>query len=358
MMIVPHLRTGGGQKLVLDIISNMDHKVLDILVISLYPSEGNIFETFAVEKGINVKYLNKKEGMDISVIKQIKGIISSFRPEIIHAHLTVMPYILLPLIMSGVKKRFYTVHNLAERDASHHKYMKMILKFSFKYANVIPIAISETCKQSIISYYNLPEDKIPCIYNGIDTNKFKCIIPYEQRKSESLTFIATGRMEPQKNYELMLRAFAEVHQTYPNTKLVVLGDGYLRKELENEIDRLNISEAVVLKGRVSNVEEELNKAHIYLMSSNWEGLPLSLMEAMSCGLPVIATKAGGVLDIVREHENGYLINLNDKESFVKAMIELIQQPELRKRYSTASLRESKTYDIKICAKRHLELYLK
>ncbi|WP_421535689.1 glycosyltransferase [Priestia sp. D3YE.R1] len=357
MFVLPHLRTGGGQKLVIDIIGNLDSERLDVLLVSLYPAEGNIFEDLAEEKGIQIKYLQKKEGINLSVIKELISLIKNVRPDVIHAHLRVMPYLLFPLIVTDVKKRYYTVHNLAEKDAGNRRYMKMILNFAFRYAKVVPIAISDLCKQSIVSFYNLPKEQVPCIYNGIDANRFKCIIPYTQRKSETLTFIATGRMEPQKNYKLMLEAFSEVYKTYSNIRLVILGDGYLRKELEEDIKRLNISNSVLLKGRVSNVEKELNNAHVYLMSSNWEGLPLSVMEAMSCGLPIISTKAGGVIDIIKHNKNGCLINIGDKEKLIEAMLKMVTEPDLRNQFSISALESSKMFDIKECANKHMELYL-
>lgn len=353
LVVLPEMQTGGGQRMAVEIVAHIRDKNLRIKIISLFPPQGTVVEALAEGYGLDVCHLKKHKGIDFGVVLQVYKAIKAFQPDVIHAHLRVMPYLLLPMCLSKVPLRYYTVHNLADRDASGIK--QSILRFAFRHCRVQPVAISALCRQSIVQVYGIPEEKIPCIYVGIDLKRFARPAAYEIQTP--FRFAATGRLSEQKNYPMMLRAFSSVHQHYPNSELVIMGDGDLKAELERQCETLNLRQSVRFTGNIPNVEKELWAAHAYLMSSDYEGLPQTVLEAMAAGLPIISTKAGGVVDVVEHEKNGLLADCGDQEGLIHAMERLIQSPKLCKQFSECSVALVQKYSIAACAEQYKELYL-
>lgn len=353
LIVLPELETGGGQRLALSVAQHMDPHDVQARILVLYPRRGDILERVADEAGLDVLYLQKKNGVDLGCVTQLHRAIRQFQPDVIHAHLRVMPYLLLPMCLSKVPLRYYTVHNLANKDASGVK--QKILRFAFRHCCVQPVAISALCRQSITDVYGIPKEKIPCIYVGIDTKRFARSEEYISK--ENFQFVAIGRLSEQKNYPLMLRAFADIYRRFPKSKLVIMGDGELRANLEHQCHELEINEAVLFTGNVPDVERYLWRAQAYLMSSDYEGLPQTVLEAMAAGLPIISTKAGGVIDVVEHEKNGLLVDCGDQTGLVNAMERLLQSPELCKQFSNHSAVLARKYSIESCANQYKELYL-
>jgi glycosyltransferase involved in cell wall biosynthesis len=352
LIVLPALGTGGGEKLALDVAMNIDKSMFDVAVMSLLPKRGMLFEKIAEEKDIKIFYLNKRLGVDISIMLQAFRIIKQFKPDIINTHLRVVPYILPAAVLCRVKKKFHTVHSVANKEASG--LLKVLMKFAYKICGFIPVAICDYVKQTICSEYGIIEEKVPCIYNGVDTKNFYNI---SHNMNKEIKLITTGRMEKVKNHKLMIDAFVQVCKEHDNVTLTILGDGELRNDINEKIIQHGLQDRVILKGIVKDIAGELNKADIYIMSSDYEGLPLSVLEAMACGLPVVTTKAGGVIDIVKNNKNGLLVEVGNEKQLVDAMNKLIVRPKLRKKMGEVSLEYSRKYDISECTRNYERLYV-
>ena len=154
--------------------------------------------------------------------------------------------------------------------------------------------------------------------------------------------ISVGRLYPQKNQEMMIRAFAKIADDFPNWQLVIYGEGPLRQSLQLLIDNLQLTDRVLLPGRTENVIEELRKSRIFCMSSDYEGMSNSMIEAICVGLPVLSTRVSGTEDLIIDGENGLLIDVGDVNSMSKGMRTLIENEVLmnsmmRHNYSLAVL---------------------
>ena len=133
-------------------------------------------------------------------------------------------------------------------------------------------------------------------------------------------FINVAGLRPQKNQKLLLRAFANTVARHPASRLCIVGDGSERHELENLANELGLSDAVEFLGQISEktkVRDALWSSKVFILSSDYEGLPLSAIEAMACGLPVISTDVGGMSDIVRG--NGALVPARDVDMLSSKM---------------------------------------
>lgn len=355
MIVLPHLRSGGGQQLAVDeAIELSADSALEVELLSLYPREDTIFTKKAEQAGLILCYLNKTAGIRPLVILSVLKAMKRFCPDVVHTHLQVMPYVLFPAMLCHVQRRFHTVHNVAEREAGG--LLRVIMRMAYTVGGFVPVAISDYCRGTICNLYGMQADKVPVVYNGIDIHRFFCRIPYEERPDNHIRIISTGRMQEVKRHDLIIEAFSELHKRFPQTELVLLGDGELRSQIEKEIRTLRLESCVSLKGTVAEVENELNRAHVYFMASDWEGLPLSVLEAMACGLPVVATKAGGTVDVVTE-KTGILCNVGDKCAMIEALTKLITQPQLRFRMAREAERVALRYSIGSCAEEYKKLFI-
>lgn len=349
IIVIPTLGNGGGERMAVTIAEHIDPTKVEILFVVLYPEQNTANERRAKEKGLKIVHLNKRQGIDISVLKPLRKLIKRFKPDVIHTHLHVVPYVLLA---SPRKiKKYHTVHNVAQKEAFGLR--QKIQSFAFKFGNFVPVAISPLCARTIEEVYGIKQGSFPCIPNGIDIDYFTP----KPCDHEGIRFVNVGRLQPQKNQALAIHAFARVHALYPDTSLEIVGEAELRGELETLVEELKLADSVFLSGLSDNVKGKLNSADIYLQSSDYEGLPVSVLEAMACGLPIISTKAGGTVDIVDHGENGFLVDIGDEEGLVQAMILLIKCEPLRRAMAKKSREKAIEYGIQVCSKRYETLFL-
>lgn len=176
------------------------------------------------------------------------------------------------------------------------------------------------------AYFGKPvQKKSRVIYNPIDL-KENAGIGLKTEKDKRI--VTAGRLMPQKNQKMMIRAFASVYEKHPDYKLIIYGEGPSRQELEMLVKELGLEDAVLLPGNISDIHEHLKGAEIFVLSSDYEGMPNALIEAMCLGLASISTKVSGATDLIQDHENGILTELDSKEELENAMLELIENKEL------------------------------
>ena len=142
--------------------------------------------------------------------------------------------------------------------------------------------------------------------------------------------VSVGRMDANKNHEMMIRAFAKLAAKYPEYTLIIYGEGELRSHLEKLIDSLELSDKVLLPGVILNVADEIEKTSLFLLTSYSEGVSNALIEAMALGLPVIATDvpSGGTVELIEHGKNGWIIPVGDETALEKAMDKLLSDREL------------------------------
>ena len=149
------------------------------------------------------------------------------------------------------------------------------------------------------------------------------------------SIVAMGSFYPQKGFDLLLRAFAELKDRYPDWTVTILGDGPLRPNLESLRDELGLEDRVNLPGRVKNPHHVLMQADLFVLSSRWEGWPMALAEAMSCGLPVIASDCRtGPREIIRDGVDGVLVPPEDVEALATTMDHLMSDESARKQLAS------------------------
>jgi glycosyltransferase involved in cell wall biosynthesis len=229
------------------------------------------------------------------------------------------------------------------------------------------VSISSTIRAEYLRC-NVDPKKIVQISNGIDTNKFQPIFESKKeniRKKLGLPyqniFIYTGKLNKGKGLELLLRTWEKVIHNNMNAHLVLAGSGQhqflsCEQDLKSYVYKNRLKRCVTFTGYIENVHEYLQASDYFVFPSESEALPISLLEALSCGLPSIATKAGGIVDIIRSGFNGKLIEINNGKELYESIIEFLESPGRAKKMGKAG-REYilKHFSIKKIAKQHEDL---
>lgn len=182
--------------------------------------------------------------------------------------------------------------------------------------------------QSIQNYFKGSlRKKTHIIYNPITLPKDYIGKALSTPKKKRI--VSVGRLHPQKNQKLLINAFTEFYKEHPDYELIIYGTGPLKEELINEISRLKMENHIILAGEQKDIKDLILEAETFVMTSNYEGMPNALIEAMCLGLPCISTKVSGAVDLIKNKENGILVE-SDISEIASAMSEMIDQPNTSK----------------------------
>jgi glycosyltransferase involved in cell wall biosynthesis len=179
-----------------------------------------------------------------------------------------------------------------------------------------------------------------------------------EKKEKSIVYM--GRLSREKDVDKVLEAYAHIRALKgKDVRLVIIGDGPRREELEGRAAELGIAEGVTFTGflRGKELADELRRHDVFVTASKSENMPVSVLEAMASGLPVVAVAALGMREIVREGVNGFLAPPDDTQSIAEHLLKIISDPILRKKFALASSELALLHDPALIATRHEELYM-
>lgn len=351
-LCIPTLASAGAERFVTELACTLNKEKYSINVVVT----NNLNKDSAFYQKLIKFHIKVTDVSSSNYIKEVVNIILLLKkeqPDVVHTNVGAALHMLLPLIISNSKaKHIFTVHSMGYRIFEGLK--KIIIKFCFKTKRIIPVAICDSVKKSLIESYMIDSDLVELVYNGVNTDEF---LPACKKNHEYITFINVGTLYHIKNHQLLINAFAKIYKRIQNIRLIIVGDGELRYSLSEQIKRLNLDNVVELVGNQSDVRTYLQRADVYCCSSKVEGLPISVLEAMACGLPVITTRAGGVIDIVKNCVNGYVVD-SEATSYSEKMYELATNFSTRKDMSKMSRKMAMEHDLKICAREYERIYEK
>ena len=217
-------------------------------------------------------------------------------------------------------------------------FWRILRNISYPFANglIIQTDFNKKFYRKIIQ-----QDKIIIIPNPIDENLYSLRKTYNERQNVILT---VGRIDSNKNQRLLIETFANLNTE--NWKLVIVGDGVLKEECKKLTVILGVEDKVDFVGTVQNVWDYYNQAKIFAFTSNSEGFPNALLEAMSFGLPCVSTDCpSGPSEIIINNENGYLIEVNNKRQLENSLSKLINSPEICDQFSQNAIKYTHKFSL-------------
>lgn len=282
--IIPSFGVGGAEKLVLDYITYFDKDSVEIIAISLYGNKKTIHDKFIENHGLKVIYLNKKPGLDFRMFRKIDQIIREFKPDVIHSHMYTIKYLFYSILKNRNISLFHTIHSEPKKDVN--RIDKFFNKIAFTKLKCTPIALTDKLANSINEFYGINNSIV--LNNGIDLDTFRnenCN-KYNIREeynisSDSFLIGHVGRFSVEKNHDFLIDVFYEYKNLNSKAVLFLVGEGKLKENIKNKVERLKIEDSVIFLGLRNDVARILSSLDLFLFPSIYEGFPVTLIEAQS-----------------------------------------------------------------------------
>lgn len=351
-IIVPSLETGGAESMVTSLACAINKKKFDVHIVVIGKKKGTFNEKKIESHNIEITYLEKEMGLDIRMFFKMYNTLKELRPNIVHTHLSSVLYVSLWVLMHKTKM-IHTVHSRPSKElpSIHRGIMRVLYLIN----RAVPVAISENIECEMKKVYGLNNTEIDIVYNPVDISRFD--VKNIQDKEDKIKFICVARLVAPKNHRFLIQVFNEVKKELNNVELILVGDGELKADIQNQINILGLEESVKVLGNRTDIERLLMDADIFVLTSIYEGVPITILEAMAAGIPVIATDVGGVSNVIN-NEIGRLVESGNEVKLKSAMIELATQNQLRKQLSEKAKLQVSKYDLVKIAQEYEKLYVK
>lgn len=349
---------GGASRFMADLCNqyarNEKNRVIAVSVVE-QKSSGNDFISFVKDLDSHVHYiaLNAKSGLCYKSFVGIFNLIRREKPDVVHLHSNIL-LLLLPALFFPKVRYVHTIHTLVTRQYPGG-IIKQIAQWLYRKGYVQPVTISQECHESYKDCFGSQEDIL--ITNGRDALQISSKINDVRTELTSLgvrdgvpTFIHVARHHPVKNHDRLFSTFDRLTKEGIDYHLIVIGDHY-----DDYIDRYINHKQIHLLGARTNVGDYMSFAQFFVLSSDKEGLPLSMLEAMSMGVIPVCTPAGGIKDVLRDNINGFMGQEVSDENFYETVKRAIKYV---KNISIDSIRNEykKKYSMEICAEKYLNCY--
>lgn len=333
LFLITGLAYAGAETQVVRLATGLKAHGWEVRVVSMTLPKGYVVELEAA--GIPVASLGIQRKLpDPQPIFHLAQLIRSWQPDIVHSFMVhanlfarlVRPMSPIPVLICSAR---------STDEGGHLR--ELLYRFTDHLCD-LTTQVSYAGLERYIQVGAVPRHKIRFLPNGIDTACFRPDHEARMRLREYLgvgdafVWIAVGRFNILKDYPNMLIAFSHVIRTHPETLLIIVGDGSLRPAMEELVGNLGMKDRVRFLGIRRDIQELMNAADAYVMSSSVEGMANVLLEASATGLPIVATDVGGNPQVVRDGETGFLVPPKDPEALTGAMVRLMDISEEERRW--------------------------
>ncbi len=360
MQITHDLAIGGLQQVIVNICKTIDRETFDISVLCL--RELGEYTPEIEDLGIKVRLLPQKKGTDYLSFTKVALILRDEQVEIIHTHNT-QPMVdgVLGAMFSGVKTIIHTDHARSFPDKLRYMFAEWLAShFCYRI-----VGVSEHTSRNLVEYERISPKRIVTIMNGIDARKYQKTIDKELKKKE-LGICTQGfilglgvRLEEQKGISYLIKAMVKVRQKFPDIALVIAGKGSLENELKKETAELGLGNSVLFVGPRLDMPDLLKLFDLYVLPSNWEGLPMVLLEAMASGCPIVATAVGGNSMAIKHGHNGSLVEPRNPDRLAEEIIRVLSDKNIMSRYVDSGYDTfKKDFSAEIMTRKYEKLYLR
>lgn len=328
--IIKSLGRGGAETLLPETLSKHNQQQFHFHYIYFLPWKDQMVSQIE-QAGGTVSCFSAKNNFQIfRKVTQIRDYVRKHNIQVIHCHLPWAGIVgRLVGKMTGVPV-VYTEHNKWER---YHKLTYFLNKATFSSQQRV-IAVSEDVAQSIKKHYKINKPNIQVVLNGINTEKFSKAFKSTQNIRKELNIPADTIViglacvfRVQKRLLVWLEIARQLHQQFPSVHFILAGDGPLRETVHAKAAELQMQSYLHLVGLQPEIRPYLQAMDIFMMSSEFEGLPIALLEAMSMECLPVSTAAGGIPELIKHKENGLLVPVEQPMALVKTLTPYLEQPE-------------------------------
>lgn len=330
--LITGLTYGGAEFQVVELAVRLKARGWDVHLISLTKPEAHLERLSAVN--IPVESLDMERGKpSLRALLKVRRLLRLWKPQILHSHLFHAN------LLARVGRPFYGVPVLISSFHNNHEVGRLrpkIYRFT-DFLTHVSTNVSNSAVEDYIKAGAVPRSRVFYIPNGIDTHRFsrdsqaRLRIRRELGLEKYFVWLSIGRFEAAKDHSTMLEAYARVTKRFPKSKLLLIGQGALQNEIRSLSTALNLSDNVMFLGTRDDVENYLNAADAFVLSSAWEGFSLVIAEALACERPVVATDCGGPSEILDNGKYGALVPPRSPDALAEAMEQTMEIPETQRR---------------------------
>lgn len=356
VQIISNLGNGGAEKFTIELSNELSKNNSVSLVSFRKVNNGMIFPKL-LDKNVTLIELAKKQGFSLKIYFQLLKILYREKPNVVHFHLDSTFKYVFPFVFLLQKTNFvYTIHcNIME---SNRKIFAFLNKYFSFHKRVKYVCISSSIFEEFSQTF--PAITFKMIENGLQiyNTKEKAENPISDKFQKSVLYnkvlIAVGRISLQKNYVLLLESISH----FPNVKVNIIADletadkEYYKKLLHIQPNNVEFI------GKSDKVIELMKLSDAFIMSSSFEGLPISALEAMSVGLPILTTPCGGMVDLVENNANGFISEDFSQEKFIHTINTFLSSTqEIIEKIRKNNINTfAQHYTMKTCAEKYVQLY--
>ena len=357
LYIIDSLKIGGAEMLLLGLLDAVKEQgdIAHVAYFTPGPLEADV-----KKRGVPLTRLSTKGLKDPRAFYRTYKLIKDWQPDIVHTHLVKSDIAGQIAARLTGRPRLMTLHNTDPWRT------KPAMSAAYRMATAgadACIAVSERVADHVGKTNGFPRDRITTIVNGIDLDHFVPtktpldLSPYGV-PADGFVFSVIGSLTPQKDHQNFIDAAARVAADHPNTYFLIVGDGPLRAEIAASIAKLGaVGERIILTGPITQMAELLAATDVQVISSGWEGLPMTLLEGMAMERAVATTAVGGIPDCLTDQHSGLLVPPTDAKALAAAMTDLLTDAAKRIRLGKAARAEIvKTYGSDAMRHRLFEIY--
>ena len=356
LQVINSSEEGGGANHLQALVSHLDrHSFVSLVATTDHGPMVARLEAADV-KVVDVDMMRSR--VDLRPVVRLRKLIRAADIDLVHLHGTRAGFF-GTLALSTLRPRpraIYTVHGLScnrKAGSTVKRFFAGVERFIAARVDRV-ISVSDIDRRFGVEQGILPADRTASIPNGIAVNGAG---PPPQIRPERLRVVTVARLVPQKGIPVLLQAARRVRDRFPEAEFTILGDGPDRAALEAQARRLGIGDGVVFAGATRNASSRLGEFDLFVLPSLWEGMPISLLEAMAAARPVVATSVSGSRELVLDGETGRLVPPGDPEALAQAILELATDPALAASMARAGRdRARRNYSIDRMVDSTVEIY--
>ena len=359
LFVLSNLGNGGAQRTVLNILNNIDlEKFSPTLCIFNNPSDTSYLDL--LRSSIRVKVLNTKARF--SVFKLIKEIRSQ-TPDLVFSTLGYVNFVVFVAHLLSFSKSKLILREASFKKKGYNttKLEYYLVRLAYRNCDVL-ISLSDGVRQHLIEHYGIKREKIRVVYNPVDIDRIEQVVNDGEilipRKPGVFRIIACGRLEAPKNYELLIHAVSKLNTGLEFWELHILGDGEKKGELQQLVKDLGLESNIRFLGFQKNPYSYIKGADLFILSSRWEGFPNVIVEAMTCGVPVLATDCLYGPNVILENgKHGWLVPNEDEAALTEKTDYLIRNQQELLRIKNSMPSRVQEFNAKKIIKEYEKLFL-
>lgn len=350
LFVVRTMGLGGTENVVLQLCEILSDKANKIIVCS----SGGVHEKKLREMGIGhyaIADIASKNPMDmLKNYREIKSIIKKERITLVHAHHRMAAFYAELCAPKGVTKVANAHNTFTDK--------KKLTQFAYRDTRVI--AVGERVRENLTEHFGIPKERVCVIHNAVkpfDGRGMPVELLNKSRTEGNVLIGNVGRLSEQKGMQYFVEAAEITAKSHPEARFIIVGDGEEKERLQQSAAAKKLQEKVFFLGYRDDIQNVMSQLDFIVLSSLWEGLPLTPIEAYSVGKTVVATAVDGTPEIVRDNIDGFLVEPRNPVQLAERMIALIEHPEMRKSMEAQAVkRYQDEFSFEKLSRRYINFY--